>query len=616
MRFVSGGTMAKSRVRTSQQAQESAGEGPMPMGASVGRGNGFAAAALGRASGASLPFRSEMELLYGADFSGLSVGVGIAEAEMAGAHALTDGQSIAFADSSPDRETVAHELAHVMQHGNGGGGGSALSTPGDASEQEAHSAADAALRGETPTIRRTAGAGVHGHWFGVGGAPQCATPETESSTESSGSWMSDRWGDLTNSRPDEDRLDAEEDMRAFMARTYSDAHFQPKTGRGNFDAHYDPSCGVLTIHVGVHFDFQNGDPADAMFVGGGHPASAFEWTDPEKEAYTANAIAAVVRTWQGQYTFHNTTPYWESVPDVNVVIDVTPNAEGDSHYSIEVFKWPHDGKGAHIDRPGKKMDDDCAAHRTINPYHGVGGEFHESLDDGGMGGPDVSHFTTGTGDHTKYAEADAANPGIILFDQDSAAVEASDKALLKTFGQTLGLAYIPPFEITVEGHASSEGRAKYNQALSEERANNVAAEISGGGSKTTPKATGLGETGATPTENWRYAEIEVGNYKESQMTVLHEFGHIFGLADEYPKADGASSRQVGDEVDHSDLSEELIPGQGPVVATDDERIMSNGEVVMPHHYVTFLEVLGTMTKTTGQWAIGPGPGSNLTCPSE
>ena len=36
--------------------------------------------------------------------------------------------------------------------------------------------------------------------------------------------------------------------------------------------------------------------------------------------------------------------------------------------------------------------------------------------------------------------------------------------------------------------------------------------------------------------------------------------------------------------------------------------MSNGEVVRPHHYVTFLEALGNMTGTTGPWGIRPGPG--------
>jgi hypothetical protein len=64
-------------------------------------------------------------------------------------------------------------------------------------------------------------------------------------------------------------------------------------------------------------------------------------------------------------------------------------------------------------------------------------------------------------------------------------------------------------------------------------------------------------------------------------------------------------------VKHSALAERLIPGQTPILARDNEDIMSAGGVVKPYHYVTFLEVLGTMTDTTNQWDIRPavqGPG--------
>jgi hypothetical protein len=56
----------------------------------------------------------------------------------------------------------------------------------------------------------------------------------------------------------------------------------------------------------------------------------------------------------------------------------------------------------------------------------------------------------------------------------------------------------------------------------------------------------------------------------------------------------------------------LMPGQQPVQARHNDNIMSNGEVVRPHHYVTLLEALGITTGTTGFWDIAPaavhGPG--------
>jgi hypothetical protein len=102
--------------------------------------------------------------------------------------------------------------------------------------------------------------------------------------------------------------------------------------------------------------------------------------------------------------------------------------------------------------------------------------------------------------------------------------------------------------------------------------------------------------------------ITVGAFEADQTTILHEFGHMFGLGDEYPTPDGGA-RDVGTRVAHSALAERLIPGQQPILAHHDEGIMSNGELIRPHHYVTFLEVLGKMTGTEGTWDVRPGPGS-------
>jgi hypothetical protein len=88
---------------------------------------------------------------------------------------------------------------------------------------------------------------------------------------------------------------------------------------------------------------------------------------------------------------------------------------------------------------------------------------------------------------------------------------------------------------------------------------------------------------------------------------------MIGLDDEYPTGDPATpggpatARPVGARPDHSALAERLIPGQQPIRAHHDESILSNGEQVRPHHYVTFLEALGTVTGTTGSWGVRPAP---------
>jgi hypothetical protein len=82
----------------------------------------FAVATSGAAS--ETPFRAEMERGFGTDFSNVRAHVGGAQAEIGlrglGADGAAQGSTVVFASSSPSRELVAHELAHVVQNRNGG----------------------------------------------------------------------------------------------------------------------------------------------------------------------------------------------------------------------------------------------------------------------------------------------------------------------------------------------------------------------------------------------------------------------------------------------------------------------------------------------------------------
>jgi hypothetical protein len=121
----------------------------------------FAAATAGTAS--EVPHRAEMQQRFGADFSSVRAHLGQAEALGAlGAEAATRQETIAFGQSAPDRETVAHELTHVMQHRRGGAsGGAAVSDPSDASEHEARSVASSVISGGNADVSAAPGAGIH-----------------------------------------------------------------------------------------------------------------------------------------------------------------------------------------------------------------------------------------------------------------------------------------------------------------------------------------------------------------------------------------------------------------------------------------------------------------------
>jgi hypothetical protein len=94
-----------------------------------------------------LPHRSEMERRFGADFGAVRGYVG--QRELLAEHdarAAAEGEIVAFADASPDREVVAHELTHVLQQRRAGGAvgaaSRAVAPEHDAAELEADANAE------------------------------------------------------------------------------------------------------------------------------------------------------------------------------------------------------------------------------------------------------------------------------------------------------------------------------------------------------------------------------------------------------------------------------------------------------------------------------------------
>jgi hypothetical protein len=131
----------------------------MPPRAGTAAGGGAPAQGFGAGgSGDALPYRRDMEAAFGEDFSGVRVRVG-QRAALASidAHAAASGDELSFADTQPDRRTVAHELAHVVQHRRHGAGSGGISRPGDAAEREADAIADAVeAGGPAPSVHHPA----------------------------------------------------------------------------------------------------------------------------------------------------------------------------------------------------------------------------------------------------------------------------------------------------------------------------------------------------------------------------------------------------------------------------------------------------------------------------
>ena len=87
---------------------------------------------------ASVPYRGEMEQIFGESFTGVEVALGDGRlAPATGAQAAAGDEAIAFASATPSRAQVAHELTHVVQRRRAAAGSRATSAPDDASEIEA-----------------------------------------------------------------------------------------------------------------------------------------------------------------------------------------------------------------------------------------------------------------------------------------------------------------------------------------------------------------------------------------------------------------------------------------------------------------------------------------------
>jgi hypothetical protein len=179
---------AKTRRRSRQAAPQAGGQGNADTHMHDGVGNaalhdmllgcGSVSSAMDTATSertASLPYRSEMESIFGVNLGGVQASVGGASATAGllalDAHAATDGQRFAFMDANPSKEEVAEEVAHYAQGqlAAGSAAPSRVSSPTGGAEREAASAAKMAAAGRPVSIAEKAAPGtIHRSWLGAG----------------------------------------------------------------------------------------------------------------------------------------------------------------------------------------------------------------------------------------------------------------------------------------------------------------------------------------------------------------------------------------------------------------------------------------------------------------
>jgi len=123
-----------------------------------------------RSSGANLPHLDRIQSSFGKyDVSGVKAFTSASAqkaSEAVGAKAFTTGQSIAFADSSPDLRTTAHEAAHVVQQRSGVSLSGGVGAEGDRYERHADAVADAVAAGDSAETLLGVEAGTLGGGIG------------------------------------------------------------------------------------------------------------------------------------------------------------------------------------------------------------------------------------------------------------------------------------------------------------------------------------------------------------------------------------------------------------------------------------------------------------------
>jgi outer membrane protein OmpA-like peptidoglycan-associated protein len=169
-----------------------------------------------------------------------------------------------------------------------------------------------------------------------------------------------------------------------------------------------------------------------------------------------------------------------------------------------------------------------------------------------------------------------------------------------------------PTQITIQGYTSASGTEDYNLNLGLRRTEAVRNFISREGftnvdSRVMEISYGEAYASETSTEEQQRRERRVElivDSGEAQIVAAHEFGHAFGLGDEY--ASGFGGPAAGTRAGHDTLVKNMTDESGSrlpgAIRENTDSIMSVGNVVRPQHYATFDKALKQVTGVN-EWSI-------------
>jgi outer membrane protein OmpA-like peptidoglycan-associated protein len=396
---------------------------------------------------------------------------------------------------------------------------------------------------------------------------------------------------------------------------------QSSSGIGGFSASYSPATDTLTIIVKASVKFEDGIKPKGAGFEPGNPGlapvlarmpppgprrdaflAAFQWTAGEKAPFMTGLESVVEGAWSRQHEFHVNRPQWQWIGatvavDVQVAEQAAAGRAADDHFSITAVKTPPQGS----------LPAELHGREQVNSLVRGDNDRTNAFD---------QEMVLGSTDITQRKRSFLATVPV-FFAHNSSTVTAAERAKIRKFaskwqGAPVGTAGSRPASVELKAMTTASGTDEYNLDLAGKRAAAVKAELSTAGFNnvaTRVAETPLGETEAAGSEDRKFRRVDmIPDGGVAQTTAVHEFGHAFGLDDEYGAEFGAGRPAPGTPVAHDAATKKMTDASGGnlpgAVVENNNDITSVGTVVRPKHYSTFHEALRAITGIE-EWALGP-----------
>jgi outer membrane protein OmpA-like peptidoglycan-associated protein len=376
---------------------------------------------------------------------------------------------------------------------------------------------------------------------------------------------------------------------------------------------------------------------------------AYTWTNDQKnkslESFKAR-IKETVDIWQKPgFSFAIKDVCWDDItakPTIVISVEnvgnaglVSPGTNNVDNLQVKLVKVPNkDEMGGVIAKVIKALADKKKADKRWKASKEdvsttPGSEVSATQNPSGAKDKGYSEMTLASSDLENTADEKKNKQSLlrrqVFFGKGQHYLQSEQREVLKKFHKDFKEGDKRPENslVTMVGHASTSGRPEQNKILTEKRIESTSAYLKTlGFNKTASRIKTVnastsemekeeesaannpdpaGFTTLVQDEPYQRVDLIVGS-GELQNTVAHEFGHVFGLRDEYVSKGTSftgTGKAAGEEVGHSGMSEEI--GAGKASAENNDNIMSMGNKVRAQHYATFGWALKQLTAK--DWVI-------------